>query len=874
MHGASTPSTPGRKPLPDDRPDDEEPPDGPCPNGEALCDKRCVDPHNDRNHCGTCGNVCAPEHICFLGMCVLEDPPPPPPPTPGRWVQLGPWVGGRLSGIVAKEDDRELFVASPGGGVWYTNNNGTTWVDPSDRTRRPMADRNAFHLERDADFVSPAPFGRIFATTWSDLYATEDNGQTWRNLTGLGGYPAPPMPTSRADPRPFTLLKQSGRRVVFWAKPCDGLYFSSEANLSLTFQRIVPLLAGSVTPGGCIQSIAADDMTGHVFLCVVDVAGGTHIYRSSCPFNDAWPVCAGGAGGLVWHDVTGTLPPLNGPTLSWNGVANEISLLTYESDNASHVWRGVMVDRSDPTAPPVTTWTQLTAMPSGGMPPFTSSDPRPLLWFDAHTFVLGSVVPYQYTGARPGASEVNLWHDIMSVSNPHADVRAFYRSRPEDRHQSLWMATDGTAFGQLANIMTVPLTALTRESWRARGDSPLRGGQVPTARCDTCLPPRSGFSAWQAFQVAVTGDARVPGDLDRVCTYIATIDNGAASASGRSNAWSDGGLDPAALPWGDAMSFAFSPRGDTNVGYSRGSGGALGEEPGTRLPRSTQLARTNNAGSACGTAPWRLVRLYDSTGPYRGKGVLTLPTRVTTSTITAVDPNDPNHVYFVADGEVIVARYDEATGRMNIERILNLPIDPSSGAARTPFTPTSIFLEPAGVGGLNHIYVGSVGGGAFVFRFDGLTVSEFGLNLGGADPPPVAVMAITRVPDVNGRSIFLIGTTSGLYRNVGDGLGWRRVIGDGRYTASALAVDNSCPGVVYAGMGWADRFGVHRGGVLVSGDSGENWWSMSAGHDIHAVPITSLQVDPRRSRYVHVGTYGRGAWLYDWGPRGCPWASS
>lgn len=42
----------------------------PCPQGESLCDGKCLRSSNDRNNCGACGNVCLTGQYCLLAQCL------------------------------------------------------------------------------------------------------------------------------------------------------------------------------------------------------------------------------------------------------------------------------------------------------------------------------------------------------------------------------------------------------------------------------------------------------------------------------------------------------------------------------------------------------------------------------------------------------------------------------------------------------------------------------------------------------------------------------------------------------------------------------------------------------------------------------------
>jgi hypothetical protein len=158
----------------------------------------------------------------------------------GTWTELGPALGGRLDGIVADPSNANvLVVASPGGGVWRTQQGGGDW-QPAQNFG--LADYSVFHLEWDR--IRP---GRLLAVTWSDLYASTDLGDDWTNLTGFGGFPAPLMPLEHAtDPKPFAQLKLSDSdSVILWSKPCQGLYYSYDGT---AFTQHWPFSGGSSNP--------------------------------------------------------------------------------------------------------------------------------------------------------------------------------------------------------------------------------------------------------------------------------------------------------------------------------------------------------------------------------------------------------------------------------------------------------------------------------------------------------------------------------------------------------------------------------------------------------------------------------------------------
>lgn len=43
-----------------------------CARGQGKCDGKCVTLANDPDHCGSCGNTCAPDEVCSAGGCRLD----------------------------------------------------------------------------------------------------------------------------------------------------------------------------------------------------------------------------------------------------------------------------------------------------------------------------------------------------------------------------------------------------------------------------------------------------------------------------------------------------------------------------------------------------------------------------------------------------------------------------------------------------------------------------------------------------------------------------------------------------------------------------------------------------------------------------------
>src|SRR5262249_21954005 len=178
----------------------------------------------------------------------------------GSWNELGPPFTGRISAIAPGADLQHVTVGTPGGGLWATRDGGTTW---GHSVSSGLADANVLRLARDRANAS-----RLYALTPSDLYASSDEGVTWRNVTATGGHPHPapwvPWALAVSDPMPFAqLLPAGGGSVLLWGHPGAGLWWSSDGGV--TTHQIVPFSGGPTNSDNTLSSIAADDATGRVY---------------------------------------------------------------------------------------------------------------------------------------------------------------------------------------------------------------------------------------------------------------------------------------------------------------------------------------------------------------------------------------------------------------------------------------------------------------------------------------------------------------------------------------------------------------------------------------------------------------------------------
>ncbi len=135
------------------------------------------------------------------------------PPAPG----VAPYVAA------AGEVTEGVVIAIVGGGCWYTRDGGVSWMRRTDGLD-PKVHRMWVHPERR---------DRLFATTPSGIFRSEDEGYTW--VQSIGGLDRSWGGTLAVLPgTPDTLIYSAARR----APGVEGAVFRS-ANGGVTWQRVM-----------------------------------------------------------------------------------------------------------------------------------------------------------------------------------------------------------------------------------------------------------------------------------------------------------------------------------------------------------------------------------------------------------------------------------------------------------------------------------------------------------------------------------------------------------------------------------------------------------------------------------------------------------
>jgi hypothetical protein len=202
--------------------------------------------------------------------------------------------------------------------------------------------------------------------------------------------------------------------------------------------------------------------------------------------------------------------------------------------------------------------------------------------------------------------------------------------------------------------------------------------------------------------------------------------------------------------------------------------------------------------------------------------------------LLAVDPTNADHFALARRNDMVVST--DAGASVTI---------------RTISHPTAVLYDTMG-----RLYVGTSSGGVFRSTDDGVTFLSLGLA-------GIEVRALAWSSAGAAEGTLFAGTTDGLYQRSPGGV-FQRTMGGGGYVVSEVTVDPNCATRVYAGFGF-DPQSPHRGGVALSSDSGLTWSSLSIGSDVHKAPVSTIRVDPTSPSRIYVGTYGRGAWSFDFG---------
>ncbi len=418
------------------------------------------------------------------------------------WIPLGPELPGRINAVLVHPTNPLYRMAgASGGGVWVSTSTTSGWALARNLG---LEDFHVRHLAWDRTHGE-----RIYASTRSDLYASIDFGGTWSNLTGTRS-PAPL--TSGGEYKGFAHLAGAEGQVVLWAKPCSGLFYSLDG---AKFVQHFPFTGGTSNPDNCVSAIAADDVSGRVYIALAEATYGNRIYRTRCSWWDTDPCTS-------WEPMSDGLPEHGRVVeLTWRGTAHRLAAVL-ESPT-----RVVTSDGGEP-------WCA-----TDGALPTASWAPRTLIAPSEHQLILGAVIGYQTTDG--GETWSSVWADEL-----HPDVRGIYWDEPR---RKLWFATDGHTIGTAGVFGTFDFIP----------------GQAPTNPFVFVTP---GLSTWQPYVTTLAGISQ-PGYKRRL--FSGSQDNGLLCSDNLGLNWEaiqDG------TGCGDNFALAIAPS-DPDHGYVRSCDGEV-----------------------------------------------------------------------------------------------------------------------------------------------------------------------------------------------------------------------------------------------------------------------------------------------------------
>jgi len=257
---------------------------------------------------------------------------------------IGPSVaGGRIHDIeVLPNDPATVFIASASGGIWKSNNKGTTWKPVFDDQAVSTFGDMAISLSNpDVIYAGSGEQQNRQSTSWGNgVYKSEDQGETWRSI-GL----------EKTYHIARVIIHPQNPNIVFVAALGNLWNSSKERGVYQT------------TNGGknWKKVLYIDDMTGVVDLAM-DKNNPNILYAATYQrMRKAWGFNGGGPGsgiykttdgGKTWNELTGGLPPgdkgriglaasKTRPNIIYATIEHADSSGFYRSSNGGRTWKRV-----------------------------------------------------------------------------------------------------------------------------------------------------------------------------------------------------------------------------------------------------------------------------------------------------------------------------------------------------------------------------------------------------------------------------------------------------------------------------------------------------------------------------------------------------
>ncbi len=345
--------------------------------------------------------------------------------------ELGPFVGGRFTGIAPDhEDPNKLAISSPGGGVWVTVDNGANWTS----IFKGLNDPSVHSIEW--DIVDKK---RLYAITPSTLFACDNpfgESPEWIELAGGTNKNQIPIIDFYLGYENYSAFKQldfgNQKRAIIWARQGTGIYYSFDGK---KFEHHTPITTDISKEEAFITTIGADENNVVYFATTNKInASPPPIYKSS----DIWKYKSPS---LKWKKVNrGMGIDLKAIDFEWLSDVKKLALLTqgqHRNITGSHVF---LFNQN------TNTWeTTKTSIQSASWATSCITD------LGDSSFILGTVFKYQTDNLG------RTWEE-KGKGDEHADTRIIIKQYyPKLSKTFVWSATDGfngtQDLGSIGNLM-------------------------------------------------------------------------------------------------------------------------------------------------------------------------------------------------------------------------------------------------------------------------------------------------------------------------------------------------------------------------------------------------------------------------------------
>jgi len=263
------------------------------------------------------------------------------------WRCIGPWRGGRVTTVEGVPSAPHTFyMGAAGGGVWRTDDAGTTWSNLSDEDLGVGTIGAIAVAPSDPNVVyvgtGEAQVRGVTTSHGDGMYRSEDGGATWRHVGLRDSRYVAAVRVHPADPDTVWVAAQG---ELWGPNETRGVYKSTDGGETWTRTLFVD------ADTGC-SSLVVDQVNPRVLYA------GTWQHRRT-----PWSVESGGAGsglwrsddeGDTWTQLTDGLPELIGkvgiavspaaPARVWAIVEAEDGGL-FRSDDRGATWSRVCADR-------------------------------------------------------------------------------------------------------------------------------------------------------------------------------------------------------------------------------------------------------------------------------------------------------------------------------------------------------------------------------------------------------------------------------------------------------------------------------------------------------------------------------------------------